>query len=297
MSDPFAFFNGGIDRAAVYRADPKRVEDLLKSGAARFLPVWSEREILRQDGDTVALGFLTSADAAEMDFARSPPVFLGLMNDVPWFTLALGAGDPADFGDFRRLTGAMTRLPPAEATLVAYGRAMVIWHMNHRHCGRCGAPAAVTEAGHSRTCTNEACKHRSFPRTDPAVITLIEHPDGAHCLMGRQPSWPAHFFSIIAGFVEPGETLEATVIREAREETGVAITDVRYMASQPWPFPSSIMLGFRARAVTTEIRRDDHELEECRWFSRAELAEMYAKNPMPVVSIAQWLINQWRNEK
>jgi len=97
--------------------------------------------------------------------------------------------------------------------------------------------------------------------------------------------------------VEPGETLEATVIREAREETGVAITDVRYMASQPWPFPSSIMLGFRARAVTTEIRRDDHELEECRWFSRAELAEMYAKNPMPVVSIAQWLINQWRNEK
>jgi NAD+ diphosphatase len=181
---------------------------------------------------------------------------------------------------------------------------MVIWHGNHLHCGRCGSPTESMEGGHSRQCRNPACGHRSFPRTDPAVITLVEDPTGHRALLGRQSRWPQGMHSVIAGFVEPGESLEECVIRETFEETGVRVSEVRYQASQPWPFPASIMLGFRARALTTEINLTDNELESCNWYTRDELRSFgelkgaYVERRLPnPFSIARYLVNTWLAEE
>ncbi|MSO73216.1 MAG: NAD(+) diphosphatase, partial [Rhodospirillaceae bacterium] len=233
-------------------------------------------------------------------------VFLGFVGNAPWFVAGLPDSEAAPQlgveGAYRNLNEVVLLLPGDQASLLAYARAMVIWHENHLHCGRCGAPAASTEAGHSRTCTNSACGHRTFPRTDPVVITLILHGD--KCLLGRQAAWPPGVYSAIAGFVEPGESLEAAVRREAFEETGIKIGDVRYMASQPWPFPASIMLGFQAQALSTEVDRKDEELEDCRWFTKAEIRSFAERDSAGTgfklpnrFAIARYLLEQWLVER
>jgi NAD+ diphosphatase len=225
--------------------------------------------------------------------------------DVPWFTAALPDSEQPPAvnapGAFKDLNSVVALLPGDEAAILAYARAMVIWHHNHRYCGRCGATAVITESGHSRTCTNASCNYRSFPRTDPVVITLVTHGD--KCLLGRQAVWPPGIYSCIAGFVEPGETLEHAVRREGAEETGIKIGDVRYVASQPWPFPASIMLGFRAEALTTRIHREDNELEDCRWFTKDEVRTFGERNAegdgfkLPnKFAIARYLIEGWLKE-
>ncbi|TAK98009.1 MAG: NAD(+) diphosphatase [Rhodospirillaceae bacterium] len=305
-----AFTGDGIDRAGVLRADAAQMDALLKDKNARLVPVWQQRHLIAHAGDAGPRPrYLSFAEAeAHIDLTERPPVFLGMTDQTPWFAIGLPDGtQPPEIndGDFRSLLDVAALLPNQEATLLAYARGMLIWHENHRHCGRCGAAAAVTESGHSRTCTNDACKHRSFPRTDPVVITLVAHPDGTRCLLGRQAAWPKGFYSTVAGFVEPGETLEAAVAREVREETGITVTDARYMSSQPWPFPSSIMLGFRARATTTDIHCDDKELEDCRWFTREEVRAFGERVPgdaqpykmPPPTAIARLLIDSWLNEK
>ena len=155
-----------------------------------------------------------------------------------------------------------------EAALLAYARGLMYWHRRHRFCGVCGAATDSRGGGHVRRCRNADEPHEHFPRTDPAVIMLVTHDDlegrGPAALLGRQSRWPDGMYSTLAGFVEPGESLEEAVAREVREETGVAVADVRYQASQPWPFPSSLMLGFRARAVTTGIDVDQRELQDAR---------------------------------
>jgi NAD+ diphosphatase len=170
-------------------------------------------------------------------------------------------------------------------TLVALSN----WHAIHTHCPRCGAPTRVTQAGWSRHCDVDGSQH--FPRTDPAVIVLL-HDGGDRALLGRQPSWPAGRYSTIAGFVEAGESAEQCVHREVREETGVFIDDLIYRASQPWPFPASLMLGYEARVVGGDLETRDHELEDVRWFTREELRSGPSAMP-PNVSIASWLINGW----
>jgi NAD+ diphosphatase len=251
-----------FDRATLMRGDEARVQSLLTGGAARIVPVWNQKNLV---DETPRLQTLTYG---EINVATATLVFLGLDNDTPWFVAGLPDSEhPPTLkapGEFKDLNSVVGLLSGDEAAILAYARAMVIWHSNHRHCGRCGAAAAITESGHSRTCT--ACTHRSFPRTDPVVITLITRGD--KCLLGRQAVWPPGMYSCIAGFVEPGETLENAVRREAGEETGVDIGDVSYVASQPWPFPASIMLGFRAHALTTDIQRNDNELEDCRRSAR-----------------------------
>lgn len=301
---PLTFTAGPLDRAALLRLDQARIQAFLAGGRARIVPVWNQRHPLTDDARP---HLMTYEEARRItDLGAAPFVFLGLEGEEPWFALGLpGEEAPPEVGPenrFAHLTEVVSTLPADEAAVLAYARAMVIWHFNHMHCGRCGAPTASGESGHSRACTDTACGHRSFPRTDPAVITLVT--DGERCLLGRQPRWPAGMYSTIAGFVEPGETLEETVRREVREETGVEVGAVRYQASQPWPFPSSIMLGFRAEAVSTAIRRDDDELEDVRWFTRDELdsfGEMHAdgtgfKLPGPY-SIARFLIEDWRLER
>jgi NAD+ diphosphatase len=178
------------------------------------------------------------------------------------------------------------------AALLAYARALVLWRSRHRFCGVCGAENLRARAGHVMRCSREGCGTESFPRLDPAIIVLVSDRSGERALLGRQAAWPAGRYSTIAGFVEPGESLEDAVIREVAEETGVEVGDVEYVASQPWPFPSSLMLGFRALARSHEILLRDGELEDARWFTRADIAAGRPALPPPG-SISARLIDGW----
>jgi NAD+ diphosphatase len=297
---PLTYTLHPLDRATLLRGDAARVRALLTGGAARIVPVWNQKNFV---DETPRLRTLAHG---EINIEAATLVFLGVADDdTPWFVAGLPESEePPAFsapGAFKDLNTVVGLLPGDDAAILAYARAMVIWHYNHRHCGRCGAPAAMTESGHSRTCTNTACNHRTFPRTDPVVITLITKDD--KCLLGRQAVWPPGMYSCIAGFVEPGETLENAVRREAGEETGVKIGEVRYVASQPWPFPASIMLGFRAQALTTDVQRNDNELEDCRWFSKSEIRTFGERNAEGTgfklpnrYAIARYLIEGWLAE-
>ncbi len=181
-----------------------------------------------------------------------------------------------------------------EAGLAAYARAMVHWHQTHRYCGACGASTDVEQAGYLRRCRAEGCGRQHFPRTDPAIIVRVTH--GERVLLGRQATWPKRWFSVLAGFVEPGESLEDCVRREVLEETGVAVHDIVYNSSQPWPFPSSLMLGFSAVAAGDELKIQDDELEEARWFERNEILAGVADGELrlsPITSISRHLIDEW----
>ncbi len=193
----------------------------------------------------------------------------------------------ASFEDLRLAAGL---LPQDEAGLLAYARAMVLWRRRHRYCGSCGAPARSESAGHVMKCTDPACGAEQFPRLDPAIIVLVT--DGERALLGRQAAWPAGRYSTIAGFVEPGESLEDAVAREVLEETGVTVLDADYHSSQPWPFPSSLMIGFTARAVADAVPRADEELEDVRWFTREQIASGTPGLPPPQ-SVSFRLIADW----
>jgi NAD+ diphosphatase len=226
-------------------------------------------------------------------------VFLGLADDTPLFAADVtgvepGAGRPAG------LREVATELPADEAALASYAASLLAWHRRHRFCANCGAPTEPRAGGHERACAS--CEAHHFPRTDPVVIVLVTDPEG-RLLMGRQPQWPEGRFSLLAGFVEPGETLEEAVRREILEESGVEVDAVEYLASQPWPFPSSLMLGFGAVAEDAgEPSPVDDELSEVRWFEREEI-ERAARDEgdgelvlPPPYSIAGWLIGAWLAE-
>jgi NAD+ diphosphatase len=189
---------------------------------------------------------------------------------------------------FTELRPLAADLPPTEAGLLAYARALQLWRRAHRHCGTCGTLTHTTRAGHARHCPH--CDTQSFPRLDPAIIVLVSAAD--HVLLGRQALWPPNRYSTIAGFVEPGESLEDAVQREVFEETGVTATDITYHSSQPWPFPSSLMLGFHAHATRQTPVLHDGELEDARWFSRAQIQSGAVLLP-PAVSISRRLIDHW----
>jgi NAD+ diphosphatase len=234
---------------------------------AAVVPVWRELSLLAGE----AAGLITG-DAAARLLAQAPEaVFLGMDGDRPMFAADISAVEAPDFGPdtrFAALRAVGPGLPVADGTLLSYARAMVLWHRRQGYCGVCGTATQSEEGGHVRRCPS--CNAQFYPRTDPAVIMMVV--DGDRIILHRQRSWAPGMWSCLAGFLEPGESLEEAVIREVREETGLVVTDVRYAASQPWPFPSSLMVAFTARAIGGDLVPALDEIEDARWFTRADLA-------------------------
>jgi NAD+ diphosphatase len=286
-----------IDRAAHRRKDSAWLEEAINSPRSLFVPVWQARNLLTsaEPGLTATLVEREQQLFLALQPHTTSQIFLGMFRDRACFALAMDAATtpPAiantEFQDIRTLISALDR---DEAGLLAYARALVTWRERHLFCGKCGSRTESRQGGHTVTCTNVACATETFPRIDPAIIVLIT--DGERCLLGRQASWRPGWYSTIAGFVEAGESLEDAVAREVLEETGVEVEQVAYHSSQPWPFPQSLMLGFVAQARTTDIVRFDNELEDARWFTRADLASGFPLTPPPI-SISGCLIQDWYN--
>ena len=274
------FAGAGLDRAGERRADAAWVGERLADPASQAVVV--------RDGAVVADGARLARFALGELRPASAPVLLGLEGRAALF--AVEAEDvPRGRSVGLREAGAL--LEQDEGGLAAYASGLVNWHRTHPRCARCGAATEVAEAGFLRVCPNCAAHHH--PRTDPVVIMLVT--DGRERVMlGRQPQWPAGRYSALAGFVEPGESLEEAVAREVWEEAGVEIRAPRYIASQPWPFPSSLMLGFFAEYAGGEPQTRDAELEDVRWFARDELADTVLPPPL---AIARRLIDAWLEPK
>jgi NAD+ diphosphatase len=295
------YVDSWLDRVGRSRRDEPWLKDRLVHPTTRIVPYWKgQSPFVERNGVLEAL----TLDPHAIDPARiriDETVLLGTADDVAYFAIALldEAPPSLDVGGvtvvFQDLRTAAARLEPRPAAMLAYGKAMLYWHERHRFCGVCGASTASVDAGHVRRCTQ--CKTDHFPRTDAAVIMLVT--DGDRALLGRQSTWPAGMYSVLAGFVEPGETLEAAVAREVFEEVGLVIENARYFASQPWPFPGSLMLGFRAEAVTTEITIDASELQDARWVSRDWLRDNPDSDTLrmpPGGAIARQMVDRWLEE-
>jgi NAD+ diphosphatase len=298
------FSAGGLDRTTLLRPRNEWLEERLEDPATRIIPVWQSRNLL--EGDSEPRPVLLSPPqlrAAGLDCAAA--ILLGTYAEVVYFAIDL-VGDETSLlplipsgASFRELRDVGPLLDANAGSMLAYARAITYWHDRHRHCGDCGALTRVADGGHLRVCSNAACAQKHFPRTDPAVIVLVLHrAAGAEerCLLGRQRGWPENLFSAVAGFVEPGESLEDAVVREVAEETGITVAAVHYHSSQPWPFPSSIMLGFTATAADDVILRHDEELAEARWFTRTQIVQELRARRLRVarrVSIAYRLLEDW----
>ncbi len=298
------YAGGNLDRATDRRKDTPWLTARLASDDTRVAPIWrGQTLIVDSDAARPRLSALAGCAGALLaaELGVEEPALLGLDGDTAWFALDVSVLDSPEAhpaltgaGRFVELRSVGALLPATEAALAAYARGLIWWHQRHRFCGVCGHATAPAEGGHVRICGAPACAVHHFPRTDPAVIMLVH--DGERCLLGRQPRFPPGLFSTLAGFVDPGESLEEAVAREVFEETGVRVADIRYHSSQPWPFPSSLMLGFYARAVSTAIRVQPEEMEEARWFERSHLRAL-GPGEVPLLpradSISRRLINDW----
>ena len=315
-AEEVTFGGSRLNRAAELRGDADEIARLLEDPKAGVLAIWKGKPLF----DAIS-GDLAWYPAGHPLFETAGPetVFLGLDDGHPRFARTIGDWADVEMPDtlgafqdpseqqhpsvgaaahFAELRARMTMLSPRAAELAATAKAVLAWHASHRFCARCGAQSAATEAGWQRDC--EACGGKHFPRTDPVVIMLIL--SGNSVLMGRSPAWPEGMYSLLAGFIEPGETMEAAVRREVFEEAGVRVGEVGYLASQPWPFPASLMFGCIGTALTTEITLDPVELEDAIWVTREEMVEVMAGNhpklsPARKGAVARFLIDAWLADK
>ena len=311
-----------IDRAVVQRRDETWINEQLRGEDTLFVPVWHGKVFVDRaeaEGDTqyrlsgrpdapvppdrrLKAVFLRSDETTPLLDGHQRAVLLGCSGKRTYFALDLSDMEDATKyrslagrGDFVGLRGVGPMLDRFDGGLLAYARGMLRWHQQNAYCGVCGSHTAMLEAGFTRRCTAAECSQQHFPRTDPAIIVLVTHENRA--LLGRQAKWDATWYSVLAGFVEPGESLEQAVRREVKEEAGISVGEVRYDSSQPWPFPSSLMIGFTAQALDDNIRIHDQELEDARWFTREDVdagIEAGELRLSPSISISRHLIESWR---
>jgi NAD+ diphosphatase len=292
---PHRYATAECDRAAHRRLDPAWLAARRADPTTRVL-LMSGLEVLVCETEEAACQVVTVADLGAP--LPEEAIFLGEEDGAALFVADLGRA-AARIGRFVELRTVGAFLSVRQAGWCAYARGLAYWHSRHRFCGVCGGATVAIQGGHVRRC--QVCDAQHFPRSDPAVIVLVTHHHprlGARCLLGRAERFPAGMYSTLAGFVEPGESLEATVQREVFEEAGVELTDITYRSSQPWPFPASLMLGFRARAKSDRLRVDPGELVDAAWFTREQLADPErrpVKLPNPD-SIARHLIEDWLSE-
>lgn len=298
-SRPNVYTGSPLDRAGHLRDDAAWIDARLKDPATRFVPVWRAKTLVHgMDAGQPAAVFLPGDHAHTLRTAGGPWAFLGLHGADAVFAIDISAAeDPtplvpnpaARFEDMRALAGLLSA---DDAAILAHARGLMHWRTRHRFCGVCGGPCEPRSAGHAMACTQ--CQAQHFPRTDPAVIMLVHDQD--RCLLGHSQRFPSTtMYSTLAGFVEPGESLEEAVAREVLEESAIRVGRVAYHSSQPWPFPASIMLGFYAEALTTEITIDETELRDARWFTRDELRD-HDRHGFSLPrrdSIARRLIEDW----
>ncbi|WP_299948212.1 NAD(+) diphosphatase [uncultured Ruegeria sp.] len=318
-AEQVTFGGSGLDRAGLLRGDTDKLAQAYADSSAKCVLLWRGKLLVQGD----ALDQLALLPMRHTIFENGPsgvievPVFLGRSDDgSPLFAMDIsdwaaegldlsGVGDFVDrseqqhpdlpegyvFAELRRI---MARLSPRDAELAAAAKAVISWHETHRFCARCGARSEITQGGWQRSCPS--CGGQHFPRTDPVVIMLITHKNSV--LMGRSPGWPEGMYSLLAGFVEPGETLEAAVRREVLEEAGVPVGAVQYLASQPWPFPASLMIGCAGVALSRDIQIDPIEIEDAMWVTRTEMMQAFAGDhpkllPARKGAIAHFLLQHW----
>jgi len=302
MPAPNFYASGQFDRADHRRTDDQWLGELYRAPTTRYVPVWQYKSLFTDVSGKPEAVLLEAAEAQELASRGGERVFLGLDGEQAFVALDISALEQPDHvpslagrGYFADLRAVGPLLPREVGSLLAYARALIYWNSRHRFCGVCGAATASRHAGHQRLCTNPDCGTSHFPRTDPAVIMLV-HDGGDRCVLGRQKVWPPGMHSTLAGFVEPGESLEAAVAREVEEEAGIVVSDVRYHSSQPWPFPCSLMLGFYARADFGRLQVQPQELESAGWFDRNWLLRSPEDETFKLPrkdSIARRLIEDW----
>lgn len=315
------YTHGAIDRADHLRKDEDTLKTLRSRKDARIVPVWKNQSLVNAADDHSEPQAMFLAQGHP--FPEGQSIFLGQEQGSPFFAVDVSHLSETQCTDlaaqainrkgdrlasrFVDLRIAGPGLSDPDGSLLAYSRGLVYWNANTQYCIRCAQALDSMNGGHVRRCSNPDCAYMVFPRTDPAVIMLVCHTpaDGGEplCLLGRSAAWPDGVFSALAGFVEPGESLEQAVQREVLEEASIHTCDVRYVASQPWPFPRSIMLGFEASATSTDIQCDPHELADAQWFTRAQIRQFgnwgdsTKGYKLPRVdSIARFLIDRWVNQ-
>jgi NAD+ diphosphatase len=299
MDDPIAFSGSPLDRENLRRRERAWLEAQEQAPESRYLPVWRLQPLLKR-GDERALAWAKREFFEDLDPAPEP-VLLGTREGVAHFAIDVSAVEKpeetfgiADVASFEDLRATVARIPAGDAAIAAQARALVDWHARHGHCAVCGGHTRSVQGGGNRICFD--CQAEHFPRTDPVAIAVITRGD--RCLLGRGPGWPDTMYSALAGFVEAGESLEEAVRREVWEESKVVVGAVRYVCSQPWPFPSSLMIGCIGEAESEEIEIDAVELDDARWFTRDALrAALDGRRDDLVVpppfAIAHHLIRAW----
>ena len=319
LAETVTFGGSGLDRAAELRGDRDALGRLQQSVAARSIVFWRNKPMVLPHGDVLEL-VRVPMDHPLVVGVQAEPLFLGREGDAGLWAVDLAGWEPENVdeaaintfldptrqshpdapqgAEFAELRAVMTQLSARDCELAAMARGLFSWHEIHPFCAKCGGKSAPAMAGWQRTCP--ACGAHHFPRTDPVVIMLITH--GNDVLIGRSPGWPEGMYSLLAGFIEPGETMEAAVRREVWEEAHVAVGPVGYLASQPWPFPASLMLGCHGEATSREIKVDPTEIEDALWVSRERMAVIMAGddpdiNPARNGAIAHFLIWHWLSDQ